>query len=86
MSLDSLFKRQQSIENLWNAIDIRICEIINFNIGLNFMQKGLYQTLMKIVFEEEFTIEEWNKFSSLADLNQEPFFQYCRDKRREGYY
>lgn len=80
LSLESLYKRQKSIEKLWNAIDIHICEMIGFNKGLKLMQKGLYQTLEKIVKEGEFTIAEWNKFSSLADLNHEPFFSIAEIK------
>lgn len=80
MSLESLYKRQQSIESLWNSIDIHICKMINFDNGLKLMQKGLYQTLKKIVNEGEFTIEEWNKFSSLSQLNYEPFFSIAEIK------
>lgn len=80
MSLESLCKRQQSIEKLWSAIDIHICKRIDFNNGLKLMHKGFYQTLKKIVEEGEFTIEEWNKFSSIESLNYEPLFSIAEIK------
>ncbi len=74
MSIESLSKRQQSFENLWNRIDTHICDILDFNNGLKLMQKSLYQTLKTAVEQGEFTIEEWNKFNSLTALNYEPLF------------
>ncbi len=80
MSLESLYKRQQSVEHLWNRIDMHICELLHFNTGLKLMQKGLYQTVKKIVDQGVFTLEEWNQFSSLAALSYEPLFSITEIK------
>lgn len=80
MSLESLYNRQQSIDNLWNAIDMRLCEIINFNKGLKLMHRGGYENLKRVVDQGEFTIEEWNKFSSISNLNYEPLFSITEIK------
>jgi hypothetical protein len=74
MDLESLCKRQQSIDRLWNAIDAQLCREINFDTGLKLMHRGVYQNLKKAVDKGEFTIEEWNEFSSISALNYEPLF------------
>lgn len=78
MSLESLSKRQQSMEKLWNAVDAHLCEIIGLNNGLKLMQRGLYLTLKAAAEKGEFTLEEWNKFSNLEALNYEPFYSFAR--------
>ncbi|QHQ60617.1 DUF4037 domain-containing protein [Anaerocolumna sedimenticola] len=80
MSLESLYKRQESIESLWNSIDIQLCRMIDFNNGLKLMHRGAYQILKRAVDKGIFTIEEWNKFSSIANLNFEPLFSISEIK------
>ncbi|WFR56870.1 hypothetical protein QA584_25190 [Anaerocolumna sp. AGMB13025] len=74
MSLESLYKRQQSIETVWKAIDNQLCSRIDFNAGLNLMHRSTYQNLKRITEKEVFTIEEWKEFSSIQALNYEPLF------------
>lgn len=82
MSLESLYNRQQSMESLWNAIDIHLCKMIDFNKGLKLMHKSGYENLKILMDRGEFTIEEWNKFSSISALNYEPLFSIA--ELREG--
>jgi hypothetical protein len=80
MSLESLNKRQQSIETVWNAIDKQLCSRIDFKTGLNLMHRSTYQNLVKITEKEVYTIDEWKEFSSIQGLNYEPLFSISEIK------
>lgn len=78
MSMESLVSRQKSIELLWQRIDAKLCEQVSFQTGLNLMHKGVYENLQRIVKKGIFTVEEWNTFSCISDLNQEPLYGISR--------
>lgn len=78
MSIESLKVRQAAIDDLWNAIDQKLCNEISLTSGLNLMHKGAYENLQKIVDRGSVSIEEWKTFSSISDLNCEPLFSICK--------
>lgn len=80
MSLESLYKRQQNIEILWNAIDKQLCKRIDIKNGVKLMHRGVYQALKKAVEQGIFTMEEWKEFSCISTLNSEPFFSISEIK------
>ena len=55
----------------------------NFYNQLDFVQKSNYESLIKLITKEEYTIDEWLSVESLESLNYEPFhslFQRVGDK------
>ena len=82
-SLQSLINRQQCMEKLWNEINHKLCVMSNFYNQLDFVQKSNYESLIKLITKEEYTIDEWLSVESLESLNYEPFhslFQRVGDR------
>ena len=82
-SLQSLIDRQQCMEKLWNEINRKLCVMSDFYNQLDFVQKSNYESLIKLITKEEYTIDEWLSVESLESLNYEPFhslFQRVGDR------
>ena len=71
-SVQSLIDRQKHIDCLWNEINHKLCDISEFYSKLNFVQKGSYETLSRLVKKSEYTLSEWEAVNSLDSLNYEP--------------
>ncbi len=82
-SVQSLIERQRCIDRLWMDINRRLCEMSEFDSGLDFVQKPRYESLMKLVSKDEYTVDEWAAVQSLESLNYEPIhsiFQRSGDR------
>ena len=71
-SIQSLVNRQQCMEKIWNSINKKLCEQMNFSAGLDITQKKKFESLLKLITKGEYTIEEWQLVESLEALNYEP--------------
>ncbi len=80
MNLESLYKRQKSLECFWNAINDKLCGMLDFNNGLKLMHRGVFQNLERIIEKDSFTLSEWKEFSSISSLNYEPLFSFTEIK------
>lgn len=74
LSLESLIKRQEVIEKLWEEIDSYIIKKECPCFKLKIMQKTFYDLLKLLIRNEYVTIEEWGKNASISLLSAEPFF------------
>lgn len=71
-SLSSLMKRQQCIDEIWQEINRRLCEMSGFYSKLDFVQKSTYESIIHLISKDEYTVEEWSSAESLEALNYEP--------------
>jgi len=71
-SFQSLVDRQNCIDDLWHEINRRLCDLSGFYSKLDFVQKGNYETLNRLVQKSEYTLAEWEAVSDLDSLNYEP--------------
>lgn len=71
-SVQSLIDRQSCIDSLWGEINQKLCEISNFHSELDFVQKGGYELLRRLINKKEYTVDEWKSVTSLESLNYEP--------------
>lgn len=75
-STESLVERQCVIERLWEEIDNYINRNYCPNYKLKIMQKSFYNLLWLLIKNDEISVEEWTKNSSLQILSSEPFFRF----------
>jgi len=71
-SVQSLVTRQTYIDGLWNDINRKLCETSDSQNELDFVQKGSYESIRKLMSKNEYTVSEWESLSSLDALNYEP--------------
>jgi hypothetical protein len=79
-TVKSLIIRQKYIDELWNKISHKLCEMSDFHIGLDFAQKSSYESLIKLIAKDEYTIDEWISVQSLESLNYEPIHSIFQRK------
>lgn len=77
-SVQSLVNRQQNIEQIWNSINHKLCEMSDFYRKLDFTQKAGYESLCKLVAKDEYTVDEWQSVQGLDSLNYEPVHSIFR--------
>lgn len=78
LSQESLIKRQNNIEKLWEEIDSYIIKKECPNFKLKVMQKTFYDLLQLLSSNDYIAIEEWSKNASKSSLLAEPFFSCVR--------
>ena len=71
-SLQSLKNRQKCIDEIWNAIDQKLCQDEGFHTRLTYNQKGAYDNLLRLTSRDEYTLEEWEELTGLGALNYDP--------------
>lgn len=77
-SSESLIKRQEVIEKLWQEIDSYIIKKECPEYKLRLMQKYFYGLTELLLQNDEITVEEWEKNADLSILSQEPFFSFVK--------
>lgn len=77
-SVRSLKSRQAYIAGLWQEISDRLCEMAGFQGRLDFTRKDGYETLVRLIEKDEYSIAEWEAVSSLEALNYEPMHSIFR--------
>ncbi|AEV69993.1 hypothetical protein [Acetivibrio clariflavus] len=80
LSINSLIDRQNCIEKLWLEIDNYIRETYYPDLRLKVMQKSFYELMQLLVQNQTVSVSEWNKKSSIAILNGEPFYRVTEIK------
>ena len=60
------------LKNVLNENIGKLCNEADFQEELDFVQKSVYETIIHLIEKNEYTIEEWQKISSLSALNFEP--------------
>jgi len=80
LSISSLIDRQTCIESLWLEIDNYIRETYYPDLKVKVMQKSFYDLMQLLVRKQTLPVSEWSKKSSIAILNQDPFYKIVEIK------
>lgn len=71
-SIESLVRRQNNIEGIWQDINRKLCELSEFHGDLDYSQKGNFDMIVNLMKEREYTLAQWEALCSLDSLNYEP--------------
>lgn len=78
LTLNSLIKRQRSIDEIWNRINSYDIENNKSCSTVDLTKKSFYERVLSVLQKNSYSIEEFLKICSLRSINSDPFAEFVR--------